>query len=156
MAYKGRRDPEVGIVIKQSLCEVYRGADHTKWIEIFIPRSDGTPYEWGTIMVKPEQVDYIDNVYNLVRVNDKAEIVNSTKEKDTRSILDSEKMTPDVIIGHVLRKDLGITGKTAKEVYDDYIQSGLTMYNYILRHHPAGSAQNAANSQRIPATPDEL
>ena len=152
MAYKGRRDPEVGIVIRQALCDIYRGKDSTKWIEIFIPRSDGAPYQWGTIMVKPEQVDFIDDVYNLVRVNDRAEIVNSTKEKDTRVILDSEKMTPDVIIGHVLRMELG-KNEPAMNIYKDFINSGLTMYNYIKRNTPV-IAPMQTGSAKEPMQPE--
>lgn len=152
--YKGKRDPEVGIVVRQSLCNVYRGKDSIKWVEVFIPRSDKAQYEWGTIMVKPEQVDFIDDTYNLVRVNDGAEIVNSTKEKDTHNILDCEKMTPAVIIGHVLRQELNLRGRDAADIYRDYIDTGLTMYNYIRRNTPITQVAQPQASSGIPITPE--
>lgn len=134
--YKGKRDPEIGIVIRQSMCDIYESkTDHTLWIEIFVPRSPQAPYPWGTIMVKPNQVDFIDDEFNLVRVNNFASIVNSTKEEGTHKILDSEKMTPYDIIGAILKFELE-SNKTAKQLFDDFMESGLTMYNYIQRFRP--------------------
>lgn len=150
MAYKGKRDPEVDIVIRQSLCEKYKGKDGMNWIEIFIPRREGSAYPWGTIMVKPEQVYYIDDVFNLVRVNNFAKIVNSTKEKDTRKVLDSEEMTPDIIIGQIIRYETG-KSVTPEDAFKEFEKTGLTLYNYI---RLITGMQTHAPQPGVPMQPD--
>ncbi len=157
--YKGRRDPEIGIVVKQALCSEYESkSDHTLWVEIFVPRTVNAPYEWGTIMVKPNQVDFIDDTYNLVRVNNGAAIVNSTKDKDTHAVMDSEKMTPYNIIGHMLAYELNRPKTEADNLFKTFMQSGMTMYSFIMRSKAAAGSAPQANYQtsapQIPAAPE--
>lgn len=134
--YKGRRDPDVDIIIKQELCNEYISKDGTAYVEIFIPRSEGSRYTWGTIMVRPEQVYAVDDEYNLIRVNNFAGIINSTKEQITRKVLDSERMTPYDIIGVSLKHELQ-SPYPASSLLTHYQESGLTMYQYILRNKPS-------------------
>ena len=133
--YRGKRDPYVDIIVSQKFCETYIGQDGREWVEIYVPRSQGAPYEWGTIMVRPEQVFAVDDEYNLVQVNNFAQIVNSTKETNTHAVLDSETMTPYMIIGALLKYELkSDLGESA--CFNAYTATGMKLYDYIMRNRP--------------------
>lgn len=139
--YKGKRDPEVPILVRRTACNEYNGANGDKWVEIEIPHKtvDNPAWRSGTIMVKLEQVFYVDrygyDIWNQVMVNDDAKIVNSTKDVN-RQALYSERMTPKEIIGSLLLQELWRetpNGMTCDEMYAMFENTGLTMMDYILR-----------------------
>lgn len=141
--YIGRRDPEIPILVRLNACQTYDSQNSGTWIEIKIPypKRSNNPYHTGSIMVRPEQVYYVNdrynlNIYNQIMVNDKANIICSTKDEN-RVVLYKEIMPPDLIIGCLLAYEL--TGhyddKTVTELdlYNAFRDTGLTMLEYIVR-----------------------
>ena len=102
--YKGRRDPEVSIIVPRDFCSIYRGRQGKDWVEIQVPPEVRADYRdpWGIMMVDPEQVDFLDEEYNVVRVNDKAKIVSSRKDMHRRVVW-GEEIEPVEIIGRFLK-----------------------------------------------------
>lgn len=106
MAYHGSRDPELGILIPANACNFYQSKTAGDLIECFIPPERITDYsrtQWGSIMVRPDQVrnmdvrsDYqraIGYACNMVYVNDGAEIKVTTKD-DRHVTLTAETLYP--------------------------------------------------------------
>lgn len=144
--YKGKRDPEVPIVVRREWCNVWESPQHERFIEIFVPRTEDSPYPWGTILVKPAQVYYLDtknpgmdDLFNVVMVNNYARISVQTRDRETHNVIDAQSMTPDLIIGSILKEEL----KTKKhpqfammdpaQVFLEFKNSGLTMESFLLR-----------------------
>lgn len=143
--YKGRRDPEIRIAVAQSYCQRYNSKTSGQWVEVFVPPELISEYnnQWGSIMVKPDQVCNIGDGYNIIRVNDGAAINCSVKD-DQHIVISSETMTPDVIIGRWLkfyRYDLfrrcGISldmlDNPSMEIYQDFARTGQHMQFYMNR-----------------------
>lgn len=142
--YKGKRDPEIRIVVMQKHCAEYKSKQNLKFIEIFIPPEDIHDYDsqWGSIMVKPEQVFYIPNTNaNLVNVNNGADIVCSVKD-DTHKVISSETLQPTEIIGRILKyhskraadykHSPNFLDVPSKVYYDNFEDSRMYMYDYIM------------------------
>lgn len=104
--YKGRRDPEIRIVVEQEHCSKYRDSCGVMWVEIFIPPESVKDYDsqWGSLMIDRRQVDNLgkDNPYNVIRVNDDADITVSIKDAN-HSVLSYETLKPKEIIGRLLK-----------------------------------------------------
>ena len=104
--YKGRRDPEIRIVVEQDHCSKYTDASGNTWIEVFIPPESVNDYnnQWGSMMVDKKQVDNLgtNSPYNVIRVNDDADITVSTKDQN-HSVVDWEILKPKEIIGRLLK-----------------------------------------------------
>ena len=105
---RGRRDPEIRIAIPENSCVNYKSSTGVKWVEIFIPPEDIADYDklWGSMMVEPAQVDNTGRtcIYNIVRVNDNADIINSTKDPNqNRKLIATETLKPHEIIGRYLK-----------------------------------------------------
>lgn len=140
--YKGKRDPMLGIVIRQSQCFPYVDKSGREWIEIFIPYRNLVKPGWtGSIMVEPEHVYFIDDIYNEFFINAGAEIKIIQKVCDNlgnRHFADTEIEISEMILTRILQyeaalKHPGVPIKTIEPFYENFIQSGLTMYNYIQR-----------------------
>ena len=91
MAYKGRRDPELGMLIPRSACFMYNSKEKGQLVEIMVPPEDASGYDqtvtrWGTIMVEPKQVRALNDEMNIVFINDGAQVTNSVKD-DKRNVL---------------------------------------------------------------------
>ena len=104
--FKGRRDPEVRIIVEQNKCNSYTSKTGGSWIEVSIPPEDTAEYgtKWATIMVDKKQIDNL-NTYgalNCIRVNDDADIVCSLKN-EKRVVIASETLKPVQIIGRFLK-----------------------------------------------------
>ena len=107
MAYKGRRDPELGMLIPRSACFIYNSKAQGQMIEVMVPPEDASGYDqtvtrWGTIMVEPKQVRALNDEMNIVFINDGAQVTNSVKD-DKRNVLSSETLFPTQIIGRWLK-----------------------------------------------------
>jgi hypothetical protein len=145
--YKGQRDPEVQILVRRENCYPYISSAGDKWVEIKIPYRTPVPYmdnfiKDGTIMVKPEQVFYLDdrygiNAYNIITVNDNARIVNSVKTGTNRQVIYQEQMTPKQIIDALLAFELRPTTYDVSvnpgELVAAMESTGLSMLEYIIR-----------------------
>lgn len=143
--YKGRRDPEIRIVVPHNQCARYNSKTSGQWIEVFIPPENIADYgtTWGSIMVKPEQVCNIGDGLNIIRINDGAQINNSIKD-DNHVVISTEILTPDVIIGRWLkfyRFDLfnrcgiaqNLLDNPSIQVYNDMVRTGQHMQFYMNR-----------------------
>lgn len=60
--FKGRRDPEIGIMVEASRCTPYTSKNGGSWIEVEVPPEDVSEYgnKWETMMVDKKQVDNMD------------------------------------------------------------------------------------------------
>lgn len=141
--YKGQRDPMLGIVVRQNQCDEYTSKDGTKWIEVYIPYRDCNPPEWaGSIMVEPEHVCFIDDTYNEIFVNAGAEIKiikKYTDELGNRRFGETQVEVSEMILARILQYEQSMKHpkkplKNLEGTYLDFLKSGLTMYNYILRN----------------------
>lgn len=146
--YTGRRDPEIRIIVEKEHCTTYTDSSSKRWIEIFIPPEKITDYttQWGSLMIDPKQVDTPEkgSPYNVIRVNDGAQITVSTKDSK-HNVIANETLTPDQIIGRMLKyyraktyaNDL--TYPVTKDdieshaLYQDMNQIGQNMLYYINR-----------------------
>lgn len=138
--YKGFVRQDVSFLVRQTHCTLYNSTNGREWVEIFIPHSKSVGYAYGTIMVRTTQVRAVESsvmpdTWNEITVNRNAHINNSTKDRDTRTVLANEKMTPDIIIGALLRVELD--GKVPYtpdyQLYLYFKNTGLTMLEYMLR-----------------------
>lgn len=104
--FRGRRDPEIGIVVEQKRCGTYTSKNGGSWIEVEVPPEDTAEYDskWETIMVDKKQVDNLDEygALNYIRVNDGADIVCSLKD-EKHKVIDGETLKPVQIIGRLLK-----------------------------------------------------
>ena len=146
--FKGRRDPEIGIIVTQDSCASYTAKSGGSFIEIPIPPENTADYaaDWGTIMVDKKQIDNLDEfgAYNYVRVNNWADIVVSVKDKN-RAVLSSETLKPIQIIGRLLKyyrwQEFNVTHPELAEeldvpsldVYNDMVTTGQDMWSYMNR-----------------------
>lgn len=143
--YKGRRDPEIRIVVPHTFCQRYNSKTSGQWIEIFTPPETTGEYnnQWGSLMVKPDQVCNIGDGLNIIRINDGAAIQNSVKD-DAHVVISTETLTPDIIIGRWLKfyrydlfKRCGIDpvrlDNPSVDIYADWQRSGQTMQFYMNR-----------------------
>lgn len=142
--YRGKRDPEIRIVVMQKHCTEYKSKQNLKFIEIFIPPENIKDYDtqWGSIMVKPEQVFFIPNTNaNLVNVNNGADIICSVKD-DKHRVVSSETLPPDAIMGRILKyhskkaadyKHQPFTDAPSKAFYDAYEPTRIYMYDYLMK-----------------------
>lgn len=145
--YKGRRDPEVHILVSPQACNIYKDKSGKRWIEIAVPHEAIADYsqKFGTLMVDPSQVDVINNPIpmNVIRVNDDANILVSVKD-DKHQLISCEYLTPIGIIARWLkfyRYEIysKIPNNTidldtpSVNLYKDYYYSGLRLEVYINR-----------------------
>lgn len=143
--YKGRRDPEIRIVVPHSQCKRYQSKTSGIWIEIFTPPEsvDNYALPWGSIMVRPEQVCDIGDGFNIIRINDGAKINNSVKDAN-HAVTSTEVITPDIITGRWLkfyRYDMFSRCGVQKDIldipsirlYNDMLSIGQHMQFYMNR-----------------------
>lgn len=146
--YTGRRDPEIRIIVEKEHCGSYTDQSSKRWVEVFVPTESIADYtsQWGSLMIDPKQVDSLgkDSPYNVIRVNDGAQITVSTKDQNHK-VTYSETLTPDQIIGRLLKyyraktyandAEFPVTGDdvTSYEMYQDMTRIGQTMTFYMNR-----------------------
>ena len=145
--YKGRRDPEVHILVSPQACNIYKDKSGKRWVEVAVPHEAIANYsqKFGTLMVDPSQVDVINNPIpmNVIRVNDDANILVSVKD-DKHQLVSCEYLTPIGIIARWLkfyRYEIysKIPNNTidldtpSVNLYKDYYYSGLRLEAYINR-----------------------
>jgi len=145
--YKGRRDPEVHILVSPQACNIYKDKSGKRWVEVAVPHEAIADYsqKFGTLMVDPSQVDVINNPIpmNVIRVNDDANILVSVKD-DKHQLVSCEYLTPIGIIARWLkfyRYEIysKIPNSTidldtpSVNLYKDYYYSGLRLEAYINR-----------------------
>lgn len=157
MAYKGRRDPEVAMLVPRGACSIYNSKGRGQMIEVSVPGELVSSYDprttkWGTIMVEPKQVRSIDDETNVVFVNDGAAISCTVKDDKHNEIPNTEEiLTPAHIIGRWLKwyrynrfVPFGSAGSLATFVmqnldcdsillYDDYKTSHMRIEEYANR-----------------------
>ena len=146
--FRGRRDPEVGIVVEQAICGIYSSKNGGTWVEIPVPPEDTSEYDdkWETIMVDKKQVDNLDEYgpFNYIRVNDMAGIVCSLKD-DKHAVISGETLVPIQIIGRFLKyyrwaeyherhpelaEELN---RPSLDLYNDMVTLGQDMLSYMNR-----------------------
>lgn len=143
--YKGRRDPEIQILVSPQACDVYKDKSKRRWIEVAVPHEHIADYnqKFGTFMVDPDQVDVINNPnpMNVIRVNDDANILVSVKDAN-HQLVSCEYLTPIGIIARWLKyyrheiysnipnsnTDLDTP---SVNLYKDYYYSGLRLDVYL-------------------------
>lgn len=145
--YKGRRDPEVHILVSPQACNIYKDKSGKRWVEVAVPHEAIADYsqKFGTLMVDPSQVDVTNNPIpmNVIRVNDDANILVSVKD-DKHQLISCEYLTPIGIIARWLkfyRYEIysKIPNNTidldtpSVNLYKDYYYSGLRLEAYINR-----------------------
>lgn len=145
--YKGRRDPEIQIIVSPDACSIYKDKQGKRWIEISVPHESIADYDqkFGTFMVEPSQVDVIcnPNPMNVIRVNDDANILVSIKDSK-HQLVSCEYLTPIGIIARWLKyyrheiysniPNQNINLDTASvNLYKDYYYSGLRLEVYMTR-----------------------
>lgn len=139
--YKGRRDPEVRLVVRMLACSKYTDKGGRDWVEIVIPPESWAEYKnpWGSIMVKPEQVCWLDAELNTVDLNDDAAIVCSVKLPDSHVVASQETLTPFELAGRIIKHEHAIRFHPPLNEYPsiafakDWKASGLTMDAYLNR-----------------------
>lgn len=143
--YIGRRDPEIRIIVPQTMCNEYISKSSGElYIEIATPPEsvDEYQYKWGTLMVRPEQVYSIGNGFNCFLVNDQAQIQNSVKNEN-KQIISYELITPNQIIGRWLKyyrwvhyraiKFIDFNQVNSETLFYDMKKMGQTMEVYMNR-----------------------
>lgn len=145
--YKGRRDPEVQILVSPQACNIYKDKSGKRWVEVAVPHEAIADYsqKFGTLMVDPSQVDVTNNPIpmNVIRVNDDANILVSVKD-DKHQLVSCEYLTPIGIIARWLKfYRYEIYSKIPNNpidldtpsvnLYKDYYYSGLRLEAYINR-----------------------
>lgn len=141
--YKGKRDPEVEILVPQDNCFEYKSKSGEPFVEILVPPESIKNYnqQWGSIMVRPEQVYYVENSnLNMIAVNNYANILNSVKDENHISTI-SETLQPYDIIGRYLKYYHWCMYKNVPEqkslnFFHNWKQSGFTLAAYM-QHIPA-------------------
>lgn len=143
--YKGKRDPEILVLIPPESCGKFIDKRNKQWIEVAIPPEDPSEYtdQWGTIMVDPGQVNYIKSINkNIIGLNDGATILVSIKDPQ-HVPLSSEYLTPIGIIARWLKyyrytlyqnmqNDPYVNiDIPSEDIYKDYFYSGLRMEIYL-------------------------
>ena len=143
--YKGRRDPEIQILVSPKACDVYKDKSKRRWIEVAVPHEHIADYnqKFGTFMVDPDQVDVINNPnpMNVIRVNDDANILVSVKDAN-HQLVSCEYLTPIGIIARWLKyyrheiysniPNSNINLDTPSvNLYKDYYYSGLRLDVYL-------------------------
>lgn len=122
--YYGKRDPEVRLLVATSLCTPYYSKNGEEFTECFVPPEHIAEYEtqyWGSLMANPHNVRLVNPQFNLVLVNDGAEIQVSVK--DSRHVpIQMENLTPDKIIGRYLKYERYIRFRPFINVFDDLKQ----------------------------------
>ena len=133
--FKGRRDPEVGIVVLQNVCNPYTSKNGGSWIEVGVPPEDTGDYtnKWETMMVDRKQIDDMgDGMTNYIRVNDNADIVCSLKDAK-HTVIGGETLKPIQIIGRWLKyyrwSEYNVTHP---ELADELNSPSLDMYNDMI------------------------
>lgn len=145
--YKGRRDPEVQILVSPQACNIYKDKSGKRWVEVAVPHESIADYnqKFGTLMVDPSQVDVINNTIpmNVIRVNDDANILVSVKD-DKHQLVSCEYLTPIGIIARwlkfyrykiyskILNNPIDLDTPSVN-LYKDYYYSGLRLEAYINR-----------------------
>lgn len=146
--FKGRRDPEIGIVVQQGRCGNYTSKNGGSWIEVDVPPENVADYDskWETIMVDKKQVDNLNEygALNYVRVNDGADIVCSLKD-EKHVVVDGETLKPVQIIGrwlkyyrwcdyHESHPELAEElDRPSLDLYNDMVTLGQDMLGYMNR-----------------------
>lgn len=140
--YRGKRDSMLGIIVRQDQCELYIDNNGNEWVEIFIPNRDINPVGWaGSIMVEPEHVNFVDDIYNEFFVNSGADIkiIQKYLTPDGRRIMGEVQIEKsELILARQLQYETFCNGHIVEGpveyVYFDFINSGLKMMNYIKRY----------------------
>lgn len=146
--YRGKRDSMLGIVVRQEFCDKYIDNSGKEWVEVFVPpRLTGCYHnQWGSMMVEPDHVCFIDDVYNEVFVNAGARIKIIIKNliNGRRIMGNVETDTSEMILGRFLqyeryyalswgmRRNAVCEPDMTEILYNKYNLSGMKMYNYII------------------------
>lgn len=142
--YKGSRDSMLGIVVPQDCCSLFRDNSGLEWVEVFIPPRDAHSMKerWSSIVVPPNQVCFIDNVYNEIFVNSGAVLTCLYKDfqpDGTRYVIGYESELTEKILVRFLqyekykRHGLASCNTPLVMLEQDYLNSGLKMMEYMKR-----------------------
>lgn len=141
--YRGKRDPMLGIVVNQSYCEEFVSSDGRTWIEVFVPPHNISSLQsgWSSIAVPPEQVFYLDDIYNEVFVNAGALLTGLYKEYNADGVrvpVSSEKFKSEEMLARFLQLEAVMQGRVKSgrdtivdDIYHVYISSGMKMLAFI-------------------------
>ena len=162
MAYKGNRDPELGILIPINACMLYQSKTAGELVECVIPPEHIADYSmtrWPSIMVRPDQVRNMDvrsaylcaigYAYNMIYVNDGAEVKVTTKD-DRHVTLTTKILYPAQLAArwfkylryeryrnyqsHYVSYDLNVLLDCPSDrIAKDFARSGLTALEYLNR-----------------------
>lgn len=143
--YRGKRDPMVGILVRQDMCTEFTDRSGCEWIEIFVPPADWRDYQkpWPSIALPPNQVFWIDDVYNEFQVNAGALLtllykaftatgrrVPVGREED---FVENIRARYLMQARHMLFGDMGMGRYTVAGMRQEFESSGMTMLGYINR-----------------------
>lgn len=141
--YQPLRDAPVQGVFPRELCGRLLTASNTEWCEIFVPPKDIRDYgdnaQWPSFVADTERMFYIptDRNYNILSMNENARLSLCYKTLDeTRKIIGREPSTTEEILARILQYEAVkakrfTTGNNCQAIYEMYLASGKTMYNYI-------------------------
>lgn len=143
--YRGKRDPMVGILVRQDMCSAFTDHSGCEWIEIFVPPADWRDYAkpWPSIALPPSQVFWVDDIYNEFQVNAGAMLTLLYKAftaMGSRIPIGREEDLVENIRArylmqarHMLFGDAGMGNLTVSAVRDEFEASGMTMLGYVNR-----------------------
>lgn len=141
--YKGKRDPMLGIIVPQDCCLFFTDSNQKDWIEVFIPPEDiaNIQLPWSSIAVPPNQVCFVDDIYNAVFVNSGAVLTCLYKVPNpdgSRSVSGQERAVTERILARFLQFEYykghfnsPYTSYNVDSLYADYVNTGMTMIEYI-------------------------
>lgn len=139
--YRGRRDPLLGLVVRQEFCtEIHNRSG--EWISVLIPPADFRRCDgpWPDIVVRPEQVYCVDGEYNEVFLNAGALLRLCYKSLDAAGqlrIVSDERDSVEHVRARLLqyaymhKHGFFQAGPTLDDIDRFFQTSGLTMRRYI-------------------------
>lgn len=143
--YRGIRDPMVGIIVRQDMCQPFTDRSGCEWIEIFVPPADWRNYQvpWPSIALPPNQVFWVDDVHNEFQVNAGAELTllykTMTPTGNRIPVSREEASVEDIRARYLLQAlhrkygDAGLAGWDVNRMRFAFESSGMTMLGYIKR-----------------------
>ena len=104
--YKGKRDDHISIRVPQGNCYEYTSSGGEPYIEIVVPVGGNEPYQWSSIMVRPDQVcyDHIDpDKYNIIEYLNRSTRLKLAKKQavqNGRTIISIDTVTPMQLLAY--------------------------------------------------------
>ena len=140
--YRGTRDPAVGIAVEQALCDMFTDSGGILWISVKVPPRDTRTYnrDWPDIILPPEQVFVIDDMYNEIFLNAGAQLKFCHKAVSQRTgkqvIIGEEFDSTEILLARFLQYEHWKLFKNVQEpplteIYRNFAASGMTMRGYI-------------------------